>query len=446
MTSEQVNTTLSSPTTEPIFSTDLFNVLLSLIITIIFWIAFFLFYPYLMALGGLIGLAIAFIAFFLLIPRTFAQFNRLFEVIAYQNAARRTGVPYMNYKTKCPFLKRNSLTFSCIAEQIAPFEVAKFEKCHKKHMWEPCWPERLSSILEVFNNADQYPSKIPEGFFARLSYRGLSEEEKETKKRAKYKQRLSLIIATMKEHALPAATTMYEVLVDETETLETRVTAGFALAEMKEESGINPLISMLGQFDQRTDQTIKAVITRYKEIALPHLIESLNDCETDMKCGGLIELLGKIGHEDSVPALEEFLTSDSSGEYTRLQTLYALQEINSKESFKILITHLENAPEEESDIIKQACLSRKLTSFPLLIESLADREISEDYYSLIGDILAEVDAKTYDRFFTKLSEVENQETVQRLAKILKENTPEEEEFQMLHQVLSKHSEELDSSF
>ena len=97
-------------------------------------------------------------------------------------------------------------------------------------MWEPCWPDRLSSILEVFNNPDSYPPQVPNGFFAQLAYRGLSEEEKELKKQAKYKQQLSLIIATMKEHALPAAPTMYELLVNETEDIETRVTAGFALA------------------------------------------------------------------------------------------------------------------------------------------------------------------------------------------------------------------------
>jgi HEAT repeat protein len=443
MTSEQLDVTPSSTTTEPRFFPDLLSVLLYLIVTIILWAIFFRFFDSVLSLG-IFGLAIIFIAMFILMPYTIALFSRLFEVIAYQNASWRTGVPYMNYKTKCPFLKRKLLSFSCRAEQLAPFEVAAFEKCHKKHMWEPCWPERLPSILEVFNDVHRYLPNFHKrlGIFERLAYRGMSEEQKQ----AKYKQQLVLNVATMKEHALSAATTMYEVLVNETEALEIRITAGFALAEMKEESGITPLISMLGQFDQRSDQTIKAVIARYRDKALPHLIEAVKDCETDMKCGGLIELLGKIGHEDSVPTLEGFLTSDSSGEYTRLQTLYALQEINSEESFKILITYLENAPDEEHEIIKQACLSRKMTSFPLLIELLADREISEDYYSLIGDILAEVDAKTYDRFFTKFSEVKNQETVQRLAKILKENTPEEEEFQMLHQVLSKHSEEFNSSF
>ena len=81
---------------------------------------------------GLFGLAIVFIAMFILMPYTIALFSRLFEVIAYQSASWRTGVPYMNYKTKCPFLKRKLLSFSCKAEQLAPFEVAAFEKCHKK--------------------------------------------------------------------------------------------------------------------------------------------------------------------------------------------------------------------------------------------------------------------------------------------------------------------------
>ncbi|MFX0174110.1 MAG: HEAT repeat domain-containing protein [Candidatus Hodarchaeota archaeon] len=442
MTSEPVDIQLDSTTMEPRFSRDFLNVSIYLVVTIIVWTFFLLFYPYMMT-WGLVGLAIAFIGFFLLIPYTFSLFNRLFEVFAYQNATQRTGVPYMNYKTKCPFLKRNFLTFSCIAEQIAPFEVAIFEKCHKKHMWEPCWPERLSSILEVLDNEDQYPPKVPDGFFAQLSYRGLSQEEKEAKKRTKYKQQLSLIIATMKEHALPAAIAMYELLVNEAEDIETRITAGFALAEMKEESGITPLIAMLGQHNQRLDQTLKAVLTRYGEKALPHLIEAAKDCDTDLKCGGIIELIVKIGPDDSVPILEDFLKDESSGEYTRLQALYALQEIGDGECFKIMITHLKIASEEEQEIIKQACLSREMVCFPLLIELLADREISEEFYSLIGDILAEVDADTYDRFFTKLLEVKDQETVQRLARILKEHTPEdEEEFQIVRDVVNKYSGDL----
>ncbi|MFX0052127.1 MAG: HEAT repeat domain-containing protein [Candidatus Hermodarchaeota archaeon] len=441
MTSELADIQLNSTTTEPRFSKDFLNVSIYLVVTIIIWTFFLLYYPFFLS-WGIIGLVIAFVGFFLLIPYTFGLFNRLFEAFAYQNASRRTGVPYMNYKSKCPFLKRNFLTFSCVAEQIAPFEVAIFEKCHKKHMWEPCWPERLSSILEVFNNEDRYPPKVPDGFFTQLSYRGLSEEEKEAKKRTKYKQQLSLIIAAMKEHALPAATTMYNLLVNETEDIETRVTAGFALAEMKEERGVTPLISMLGQFHQRLDQTIKAVLLRYEEKALPSLIEAAKDCDTDMKCGRIIEIIVKIGPDDSVPILEDFLKNESSGEYTRLQALYALQEINSEESFKILIAHLETASEEEQEIIKQACLSREIVSFPLLIESLGDREISEDFYSLIGDILADVDADTYDSFFTKLIEVKGQETAQRLARILKEHTPEDdEEFQIVREVINKYSED-----
>jgi len=276
-------------------------------------------------------------------------------------------------------------------------------------MWEACWPERIPSILEKY---DEAPANV--------------------------KQQYAFILAAMKDIAFPAGDKMYQALTNDTLEIEARVAAGYALEEMKNESGIKPLIAMVGQFDQRTDKMIQAILGRYREMAIPHLIDTIQSCENDTLCGGFVELLGKTKQDSVIPALKNLLTDDSTGEYTRFQTIYALQEISSEESYKLLISHLKNAPEEEQAIVKDVCLSRGMISFPILIDLLSNREISEDYYALIGDILAEVDASTYDRFFTKLTELQGIETTRRLASILKENTPEEEEYLKLHAVLSKH--------
>ena len=102
----------------------------------------------------------------------------------------------------------------------------------------------------------------------------------------------------------------------------------------------------------------------------------------------------------------------------------------------MLIKYLENAQEEEKSTIKDVLMTKKLITFPILIQLLNNVEISEDYYAEIGDILAQVQAPTYEKLFAKL---EDKELVSRLASILKEHTPDEEEFIPLHAVLDKYN-------
>ena len=400
-----------STPTPPSFTSDLMNAIFMTMFTVILWILFFQYYGVLgsifpLFLGVSVGTLLGTILLFFF---SYSIVIRWFEITAYQIASWRTNVPYMNYRTKCPFLVRRRLTFSCRAEQIAPFELEIFEKCHKQPMWEACWPDRIPSILEKYNEAP-----------------------------ANMKQQFAFILAAMKEKASPAGDKMYESLTNDILEMEARVAAGYALEEMKDERGIEPLIGMMGQFDQRTDQMIRAILGRYKEMAIPHLIEAIQNCDNDIQCGGFVEILGKTKQDSVIPTMKELLVNESAGEYTRLQTIYALQTISSEESFKVLISHLELAPEEEQVVIKEACLSKGMVSFPILIDLLSNREISEEYYTRIGDILAEVDASTYDTFFTKLGELQGRETVHRLASILKENTPEEDDFLEIHEVLSKH--------
>lgn len=407
----QPDSVSNSTTASPSLLSDLMNAVFSTMFTIILWVLFFQYYE---VLGGLIplflGVSLGTLAgTILLFFFSYSLVIRWFEIIAYQLASWRTNVPYMNYRTKCPFLVRKRFTFSCRAEQIAPFELNIFEKCHKKPMWEACWPERIPSILEKY---DEAPANV--------------------------KQQYAFILAAMKEYASPAGDKMYETLTNDALEVEARVAAGYALEEMKNESGIEPLIAMVGQFDQRTDQMIRSILGRYKEMVIPYLVDAIQNCENDIQCGGFVEILGKTKQDSVIPTLKNLLSDNTTGDITKLQTMYALQEISSEESFKLLITHLEKAPEEEQAVIKEACLTRGLVSFPILIDLLSNREIPEDYYARVGDILAEVDASTYDRFFTKIGELQGTDTVQRLATILKENTPEEEEFLRLHEVLSKH--------
>ncbi|MFW9903462.1 MAG: hypothetical protein ACFFFH_03955 [Candidatus Thorarchaeota archaeon] len=395
----------------PSFTSDLMNAIFMTVFTVILWILFFQYYGVLGAiiplfLGVSAGTLVATILLFFL---SYSLVVRWFEIVAYQIASWRTNVPYMNYRTKCPFLIRKLLTFSCKAEQIAPFELAIFEKCHKQPMWEACWPDRIPSILVKY---DEAPANI--------------------------KQQFAFILAAMKGIASPAGDKMYEALTNDTLEVEARVAAGYALEEMKDERGIKSLIGMMGEFDQRTEQMVRAILGRYQEMAIPHLIEAIHNCDNDIKCGGFVEILGKTKQDSVIPTLKDLLVDESTGEYTKLQTIYALQTISSEESFKILISHLEMASEEEQAVIKEACLSRGMVSFPVLIDLLSNRDISEEYYARIGDVLAEVDASTYDKFFTKIGELQGSETVQRLASILKENTPEEEEFLKIHEILSKH--------
>ena len=426
----------------PSISNDLMNTFLTTLITITIWIILAIAVNFLIeTFGWLFGLIIIFVAlYFFVIPLTAFVISRWLEILAYNAASRRTSVPYMNYQKKCPFLQRKRLTFSCIAEQIIPFELSIFEKCHKEPMWEACWPERIPSILEVYDVAPDTQAALRKTSLEKTRFDFLRYS----------KQDLAFILAGMKEVAAPAGMKMYEALTNDSLDPGARVAAGYALKEMNNESGIEPLIAMVSQYDQQMDRYIRAIIVRYGEMAIPYLIGAINNCVTDFKCNegrekcecvcvcGLVDVLGKIGHADSIPVLKSVLISDTAVEYTKLQTIYALQEMNNEESFKILIEYLEKAPDEEQTVIKQVCLSRNLISFPLLIDLLSKPEISEDYYTRIGDILADVDASTYDRFFTKLGELQGIETVRRLATILKENTPDEEEFLRIHEVFTKH--------
>ncbi len=279
-------------------------------------------------------------------------------------------------------------------------------------MWLQCWPERVPSILNVF---DIVPPK--------------------------QQQQLAYLLASMKEHASSASFKMMEVLTNDQAELLLRLSAGYALSEMKEESAIDPLINLLDlDVPTRQEQTIRAIISRFGVMAIPKLSEALQNTESDIKAGGFVEILGKINDPSGIPIIQEALFSTQAGEFTRLQAIYALHGIGTKESFQILIEYLENAPEDEKSILKENILSEKLITFPMLINLLSRDEISDEYYAEIGDVLAQVDAPTYDRFFSKLlyETDENQKLVKDLAQTLKEHTPEEEEYIALHTVLEKY--------
>jgi HEAT repeat protein len=390
----------------PTFSNDLARGFLTLSISGMVWILLFTNLPFFLSLG-LLGLIVIIVAILWLLPYTFTGVNRLFQAVAYQRAASQTQLPYMNYPTKCQFLQRRQLTFSCLAEQIAPFDLTVFNRCHNQPLWELCWQERIPSILEVF--------------------------EIETSER---QQRLGFILAAMKEYAMPAAEKMLEALNNEDLDTQVRITAGYALEEMKEELAIAPLVDMIGLFDQQADKLIQSVVARYGESALPHLIKALQDCESDITCGSLVETVGRIKHDNGVPALDQILSDDTKGDFTRMQALYALRTIGSEASFKRLIAHLDVAQTEEHTIVKAVCLANKEVCFPILIELLDDRSISETYYERIGDILAEEGAKTYNQLFAQLRRTKDDASVLRLVQTLKEHTPEnDQEFIALHQVL-----------
>ena len=392
----------------PSFATDLINTSLSLFIVIVIWYTFLqVVYPFLYFTLDLIGLIAAMLIMMFLLSYSFSKGSLFLSVLAYQLASRSTGIPYMNPKHKCPYLERKWLTFSCRAEQLLGFDLPAFTKCHNKEMWLQCWSDRVPSILQVF---DSLPPKK--------------------------QQHLGFLLASMKEQARSANIKMMEVLTNESFTMDVRLSAGYALAEMKEESGILPLIELVGHGESvRQEQTIQAILTRFKELAVPHLIDALENCEDDSRYGGYAVILGKIGDESSIPTLQEMLTKETSGEYIRLQSIYALQEIETVSSYKALIAFMEHADEDEKEIIKDACLSKKLISFPILIELLTHDELSEEYYAEIGDTLAQVQAPTYDKLFTELKD---EELVRKLASILKEHTPEDEEFLPLHEVLDQY--------
>jgi hypothetical protein len=408
MSNDQTESFPTKSELAPSFTEDLINTSLTLFTVIVIWYLFLqVVYPFLYIQLQLIGLIASMLIMMFLLSYSFSKGSLFLSVIAYQSASRRTGIPYMNPKHKCPYLERKWLTFSCRAEQLSGFDLPAFQKCHNKEMWLQCWPDRVPSILQVFDSVP--PRK---------------------------QQQLGFLLASMKEQARSANLKMLEVLTDTSFKMDIRLSAGYALAEMKEESGIQPLLEMAGQGENvRQEQTIQAILTRFKELAVPHIIEALENCEDDSRCGGYAVILGKIGDESSIPTLQEILTKETSGEYIRLQSIYALQEMETISSYKALIAFLEHADDDEKEIIKDACLSKKLISFPILIELLAHDELSEEYYAEIGDTLAQAEAPSYDTLFTEL---EDEELVKKLASILSEHTPEEEEFLPLHEVLDQY--------
>jgi len=397
------------PTEEVTFFSDLTNVFIRSIFIIFLWYFFFSYYPLIMSFG-LLGLVIIFVVMMIILPYTLTAVTLWFNIWAYKILSWQTNLPYMNYRSKCIFLQRKRFTFSCLAEQIVPYEKDKIERCHREELWKVCWPQRIPSILEAY---DQVPDKR--------------------------KQRLSTLLVTMKEYAAPAGPKMLVALNNTTLEPTTRIYAGLVLAVTKNEDGIEPLLNMLGNYETRTDKLIRAVLSRYGETVIPHLINAIQNSEDDNMCGVLVDIMGRTEHPNIIPTIDNLLKNEATGEYTRLQAIYALQGLQSEEAYKVILDNFEKASEDEQSQIKGVFLSNKPISLPLLIEVLPDREISEDFYSKIGDVLAEVDAKSYDRIFTSIRESKGIETSQRLARILKENTPEEEEFQKIRDVLNKHT-------
>jgi len=397
------------PTEEVTFFSDLTNAFIRSIFIIFLWYFFFSYYPLIMAFG-LLGLVIIFVVMMIILPYTLTAITLWFNIWAYKILSWQTNLPYMNYRAKCIFLQRKRFTFSCLAEQIAPYEKDKIERCHREELWKACWPQRIPSILEAY---DQVLDKR--------------------------KQRLLTLLAAMNEYAAPAGPKMLVALNNTTLEPRTRIYAGLVLAVTKNEDGIEPLLNMLGNYETRTDKSIIAVLSRYGETVIPHLINAIKDSEDDNMCGVLVDIMGRTEHPNIIPTLDNLLKNEATGEFTRLQVIYALQGLQSEEAYKVLLDNFEKAPEDEQSQIKGVFLSNKPISLPLLIELLPDREISEDFYVQIGDVLAEVDAQTYNRLFTSIRESKGLETSQRLARILKENTPEEEEFQKIRDVLNKHT-------
>lgn len=397
----------------PSFTTDITRALAQLVLSVFSWIAFFsVIWPFLMTLLGFLGYIAAGVVIMILLLYTFTVGGLILDAIAYKLAERKTNLPYMNYPKKCPFFYRRWLTFYCKAEQIQGFSLSVFEKCHNEEMWLKCWPDRVPSILNAFDMVD-----------------------------SKKQQQFIYLLASMKEHASAAIPKMMEVLTNDQGILPLRLSAGYALSEMKEGRAIEPLIGLLNiDAPPKQEQTIRAILSRFGVMALPQLSEALQNSESDIKAGGFAEIIGKIGDPSGIPVLKETLLSAQSQEYTRLQTIYSLQAIGTKEVFEFFIEYLENAPEDEKSTIKEVILSHKLITFPILIQLLSKEEISDEYYAEIGDILVQVQASTYDRLFTKLQEdtEESQEYVQDLAKTLKEHTPEEEEYIDLHTILDKY--------
>jgi hypothetical protein len=197
---------IEQPTEIPDFTSDFVRASMTMIIAIIVWVAFFTFvYPFLYYSFPIIGLFAAAVIIMFLLSYTFSIFSNFLGVLAYQLVSMQTGLQYMNYSTKCPYLQRKWLSFTCRAEQLSEFDVPAYRKCHKESMWLECWPERISSILQVY---DSVPPKQQQG--------------------------LAYILANMKELGRPASDKMVEVLKNETNDVQVRLAAGYALSQMKE--------------------------------------------------------------------------------------------------------------------------------------------------------------------------------------------------------------------
>ena len=157
MTAQNQETPLLESLIEPDFTSDLIKAASYVFLIVLVWISFVsIIYPFLLFSFDLLGLIASIVIMVYLISYTFNVVSQFLGVMAYQSASWKYNIPYMNYKSKCQFLRRNFMSYQCWAEQIEDFDVSIFEKCHKEHMWVNCWPERVPSILATF---DSFPPK-----------------------------------------------------------------------------------------------------------------------------------------------------------------------------------------------------------------------------------------------------------------------------------------------
>ena len=116
MSDEQVDPLIIQSETEPEFMSDLIESVGMVFLVILGWyLFFFTVYPYLfILLGELLGFFASILIMMFFLTFTFTKVSEFMSVIAYRTASSRTGLPYMNYETKCPFLKRRYLNFTCM--------------------------------------------------------------------------------------------------------------------------------------------------------------------------------------------------------------------------------------------------------------------------------------------------------------------------------------------
>jgi len=110
MTVQNPETPLTETLIEPDFTSDLIKAAGYVFIIILVWISFVsIIYPFLIMSFDLFGLIASIVIMVYLISYTFTVVSQFLGVLAYQSASWRYNIPYMNYKTKCPFLRRNFL-------------------------------------------------------------------------------------------------------------------------------------------------------------------------------------------------------------------------------------------------------------------------------------------------------------------------------------------------